>query len=206
MNLKNPNIRYLKMLYACVALLAVAAVIAVAACGISSNGNTEDSGHSRAVEVTYETGHGHEAVEEANVHEGGHHDATLRLDPDTEVGELLEITLEAVEGRPWRFKPSVVEVPVGHRVKLTLVNDGLFEHDVEVVGVPTEDIEVVDTAERHERLGGGHHEEGVVAAHAEPGTTATVIFTATEAGEYELTCTIPGHKEAGMVGKLVVTE
>ena len=206
-NLKIRNSKYPKTVYyACVARLAVAAVIAVAACGISSNGNTEDSGHSGAVEVTYETGHGHDPVEEANVHEGGHHDATVRLDHDVEAGALLEITLDAVEGRPWRFEPSVVEVPVGHRVKLTLVNDGLVEHDVEIVGVPANDIEVVGAAEGHERLGGGHHEEDVVAAHAEPGTPATVIFTVTEAGEYEFACTIPGHKEAGMVGKLVVLE
>lgn len=61
-------------------------------------------------------------------------------------------------------------------------------------------------AEGHERLGGGHHDDGVIAAHAEPGTTATVLFTPTEAGVFEFACTIPGHKEAGMVGKLVVTE
>ena len=91
-------------------------------------------------------------------------------------------------------------------MKFTLVNDGLVEHDVEFVGVPTEDIEVLGSAEGHERLGGGHHDEGVVAAHADPGTTATVIFTASEAGEYDFACTIPGHKEAGMVGRLVVTE
>ena len=95
---------------------------------------------------------------------------------------------------------------MGHRVKLTLVNDGRVEHDVEVAGVPTEDIEVVGAAERHERLGGGHHDDGVIAAHAEPGTTATVLFTPTEVGVFEFACTIPGHKEAGMVGKLVVTE
>ena len=82
----------------------------------------------------------------------------------------------------------------------------MFGITLGAVGVPTEDIEVVGAAERHERLGGGHHLEGVVAAHAEPGTTATVFFTATEVGEYNFACTIPGHKEAGMVDKLLVTE
>ncbi|MCH7860368.1 MAG: multicopper oxidase domain-containing protein, partial [Proteobacteria bacterium] len=54
--------------------------------------------------------------------------------------------------------------------------------------------------------GDGNHQADVVAAHAMPGTTASVIFTATEPGEYEFFCTIPGHKEAGMVGRLIVTD
>ena len=56
-----------------------------------------------------------------------------------------------------------------------------------------------------DRLGGGGHEADVVAAHAIAGTNASVIFTPTEAGVYEFACTLPGHKEAGMVGKLIVT-
>ena len=78
---------------------------------------------------------------------------------------------------------------------LTLVNDGRAVHDVEVAGVPAEEIEVV-SGETHAAAGGRQHDEAVVAAHASPGTTATVLFTPTEAGEYEFACTIPGHKEA----------
>ena len=50
----------------------------------------------------------------------------------------------------------------------------------------------------------GHHGEGVVAAHAMPGMSASVMFTPTQIGEYEFYCTIPGHREAGMVGRLIV--
>ena len=155
------------------------------------------------MELTLETSHGHELGEEPHGNLDSHHDAAVAHERDAEEGGAFEITLDAEE---WRFKPSVIEVPVGHRVKLTLVNDGIVEHDVEVVEVPADNIEVGGVIEQHERLGSGHHDEGVVAAHAEPGTTATVIFTATEVGEYEFACTIPGHKEAGMVGTLVVTE
>jgi len=200
-NLKIRKHPYSKMLYTGVALLAITAVIAVAAYGTLWNGEAEDHGHASALELTHETGDGHGLAEEAHGHVGGHREAAGS--GEREGGQVLEITLDAEE---WRFEPAVVEIPVGRRVKLTLVNDGMVEHDVEIAGVPAEDIEVMDGVERHERLGGGLHHEGVVAAHAEPGTTATVIFTATEAGEYDFACTIPGHKEAGMVGKLVVTE
>lgn len=132
--LKSGNNRYPKILSAGIALLAVGAVIAVAAYGTLWKSDTEDSGHASAVEVTHGTGHGLELAEEANEHDGVHHDAAVTNEHETEAGALFEITLDVVEGRSWRFEPSVVEVPVGHRVKLTLVNDGRVEHDVELVG------------------------------------------------------------------------
>ena len=202
-NLKNRNRKYPRILYAGVALLAIAAVVALAAYGTLWKGEAEDGGHASAVELTHENGHGNEQAEERHGRVDGHHDPAVTHEREAEEDEVFEITLDAEE---WRFTPSAVEVPVGHRVELTLVNEGLIEHDVEVVGLPAEDIEVGGAVERHEGLGGGHHDDDVVAAHAEPGTTATVIFTATEVGEYKFACTIPGHKEAGMVGTLVVTE
>ena len=45
----------------------------------------------------------------------------------------------------------------------------------------------------------------MVATHAMPGTESSVLFTATKAASFEFAPTIPGHKESGMVGPLVVT-
>ena len=202
-NLKNCTSKYPRILYTGVAVLTIAAVIAVAVYGTFWKGGADDGGHASAVELTDKTAHGHELAKETDGHDGGHHDAAVSPEPEAAEGPVFEVTLDAEE---WLFEPAVLEVPVGHLVELSLVNNGIVEHDVEVVGVPVEDIKVVGAGEGHERLGGGHHDEGVIAAHAEPGTTATVVFTAIEVGEYEFACTIPGHKEAGMVGKLVVTE
>ena len=202
-NLKNRTRKYPGNLYTGVALLTIAAVIAVAVYGTLWKGGADDGGHASAVELTDEPGHGHELAKVTPRHDGGHHDAALTHEREAAEGRVFAITLDAEE---WLFEPAVLEVPVGHRVELSLVNHGMVEHDVEVIGVPVEDIEVIGAVEGHERLGGGHHDEGVIAAHADPGTTATVVFTVTKVGEYEFACTIPGHKEAGMVGKLVVTE
>jgi uncharacterized cupredoxin-like copper-binding protein len=205
MSSEERHIRSRKFWFAASALLAVTVALAAVGYSAIASGDTERIADTDAAEMTHEVGVGHEAIGAVDDHDGDHATASMTHEGDADLGEFVEITLNAVEGRPWRFEPGTIEVPVGHRVKLTLVNDGRAEHDVEIAGVPA-NVESADGAADHDRLGGGHHDDGVVAAHAEPGTTATVMFTPTAVGEYEFTCTIPGHKEAGMVGKLVVTD
>ena len=195
-----------KFVFAFATLLTIVAIIALG-CGTTDTAETEHATDSQAVETVHEESDGHDNDVQLHEENASNHDVESMHEGvhEAEEGDFLEITLNAVEGRPWHFEPSILEFAVGQRVKLTLVNDGFVEHDVEIAGVPAEDIEILGSAENHERLGGGHHLEGVVAAHAEPGTTTTVLFTPTQTGEYEFECTIPGHREAGMVGMVIVT-
>ena len=152
---------------------------------------------------------GHDGAEAA-IHEDDHdngHDADVVLhdDHDAVDGDIVEITLKAVEGGHWGFDPDVIEVRLGQRVRLTLLNDGNAEHDVEIAGLLADHIQFEGGGAGHEAPGGGHHDAELVAAHAMPGTTASVMFTPLEAGEFEFVCTLPGHKEAGMAGKIIVT-
>jgi uncharacterized cupredoxin-like copper-binding protein len=41
-------------------------------------------------------------------------------------------------------------------------------------------------------------------AHVKPGAKGEIVWQFTKAGEYQFACLIPGHYEAGMVGKVVV--
>ena len=47
-------------------------------------------------------------------------------------------------------------------------------------------------------------EEPVMHAAVEPSQESTIEFKATQAGTYTFNCSVAGHKEAGMVGKLIV--
>ena len=192
-----------------VALMGLVAVLALA-CGTAGTGDNggDLDGSVGVVELINDEGVGHDdaahdeaAIEDVKVEiaavihdEGVGHDDLTRIDD----GEFFEVIVNVVEGRTLRYEPSIIAVPVGRRIKLTLVNDGRIEHDLEITGVSPDRVELagMNTARGH---------EGVVAAHAMPATTATVLFTPTVAGEYGFACTIPGHKEAGMVGTLVVT-
>lgn len=179
------------------------AVVLLAACGGTESEVAKVDGvntdtHEIASAVAIDDGHaddGHDTAEAA-VYDDDH---------DAGKSDILGITLGVVEGSSWGFDPSVIEVPVGQRVRLTLINDGRAEHDVEITGLLADHLEI-EGGLQHDRLAGGHHEADLVAAHAMPGTKASVLFTPTIAAVYEFACTLPGHKEAGMVGKIVVTQ
>ena len=142
--------------------------------------------------------------EEGDGHEDGElppHDAH-----EGEEGDLMEITLNVVEGRQWGFAPNLIEIPTGQRVRLTLIDDGRAEHDVEIAELIAKIVSTAGGVVLHANMAGGHPDERAAVAHAMSGTTASVTFTPAKAVEDEFVCTIPGHKEAGMVGKLIVTQ
>ncbi len=195
------------------AFLSLVAIVAIG-CGSTEVSGLKDGVVANVIEVTQ----AEDSALAANTSEDGHdeavaaHDDADGHDDDMEVhddaldagdGNVFEITLNVVEGRHWGFDPEVIEVSVGQRVSLTLVNGGNAEHDVEVAGLLAEHIEIAGSMAHSDSAGG--HDADVVAAHAMAGTISSVTFTPTKAGEYEFACTLPGHKEAGMVGKLIVT-
>jgi uncharacterized cupredoxin-like copper-binding protein len=114
--------------------------------------------------------------------------------------EPLELVIEAHD---FGFTPAVIEATVGQPVRLTLNNVGLLEHDWSVRHMPVTDVR------EHSAQSAGHaaHMRGddpdlhVAAMMGEQGV---VEFTPTEPGEYEIVCTVAGHEEAGMVGRLIV--
>jgi uncharacterized cupredoxin-like copper-binding protein len=107
-----------------------------------------------------------------------------------------------VEAQDLAFSPMALEVTAGDRVKLTLQNHGALEHDFSIMEFPMEG--------GAEETGGMDHamgedsEEPELHVAAGPGQSATLDFTPSKPGTYEFWCTVPGHKEAGMRGTLVV--
>jgi uncharacterized cupredoxin-like copper-binding protein len=76
------------------------------------------------------------------------------------------------------FEPKEISIPANTDVTFTLPNDGAAAHDFSI------------------------DELGIQVA-LPPGETQTVVVNAPP-GSYEYYCNVPGHKEAGMVGTLVV--
>lgn len=93
-----------------------------------------------------------------------------------------EVKVVSVSGDEFSFSPSTITAEEGQKVKINFTNEGKVAHDLKIPSL------------------------GVGTSVIEAGATESFTFTAKESGTYpmEFECTVPGHAEQGMVGKIVV--
>lgn len=104
-----------------------------------------------------------------------------------------------------QFDRPEVRVKAGQKVRLTLINQTPYTlHDFTIdKSMPVRSVRMV----KHPvDVDMGHAYEYAVMVDATPNGTSIVEFIPTQPGEYEFYCSIPGHREAGMVGKLIVEQ
>ena len=98
-----------------------------------------------------------------------------------------------------RFVPGTLTIQKGETVRLRVANRGAVLHEL-VIGTPTE---LAEHAEMMRKFPGMEHDAPHM-AHVKPGRSGDIVWQFTQAGEFQFACLIPGHFEAGMVGKVVV--
>lgn len=116
--------------------------------------------------------------------------------------EPVDVTLTTTD---IAYDKNRIEVVAGRPVSLTLHNTGALEHDFSIVEMPHTG-EVASTEMDDEMAGHDMSNMPEMDIHVAAPTdqSNTIEFTPTTPGEYEYYCTVAGHKEAGMVGMLVV--
>jgi uncharacterized cupredoxin-like copper-binding protein len=101
-----------------------------------------------------------------------------------------------------RFDPDTLTAPAGREVTLAFSTESGLEHDFVVEGAAG-----VGTGEAGET-----HEDGdqvaadLHVAHADAGQSSEAAFRIDEPGTYTVYCSVPGHREGGMVATLTVEE
>lgn len=101
-----------------------------------------------------------------------------------------------------KFSPAEFTIASREEVTLALENRDAFEHDLQVDGL---DVEVIAGGTIRPEHDAGHGSTaGVLAVHTAGNETDSITFRASTPGSYEFYCTIPGHKDSGMVGTLTV--
>jgi uncharacterized cupredoxin-like copper-binding protein len=98
-----------------------------------------------------------------------------------------------------RFTPADITVKLGETVKLVATNKGKVLHEL-VLGTSDE---LKKHAEMMKQFPGMEHDEPHM-AHVKAGKSGQIVWQFTQAGEFQFACLIPGHFEAGMVGKVTV--
>jgi uncharacterized cupredoxin-like copper-binding protein len=108
-------------------------------------------------------------------------------------------TIRVVMSDAMRFTPADITVKRGETVKLVATNKGQVLHEM-VLGTSDE---LKKHAEMMKKFPGMEHDEPHM-AHVKPGKSGEIVWQFTTAGEFQFACLIPGHFEAGMVGKVTV--
>lgn len=99
-----------------------------------------------------------------------------------------------------RFTPERLRVREGETVRIAVRNRGQVMHEF-VLGT---EAELREHAEMMRRFPDMEHDEPWM-AHVDPGKTGTLVWTFNRAGTFDFGCLLPGHYEAGMVGRVEVT-
>ena len=100
-----------------------------------------------------------------------------------------------------RFAPDSLSFRRGETVRLHVTNTGKLEHEF-VLGTQAE---IDEHAEMMRRMPGMVHADAS-SARVKPGQSADIVWQFSRTGQFLYACLIPGHREAGMTGRVTVTE
>lgn len=107
----------------------------------------------------------------------------------TGAGGTLEIEMIDID-----YSQDQIDATAGEELTIDFENTGALEHTFTITEI---DADV---------SGDFQTDEYDIDVVLNAGESATLSFTPNEAGTYEFWCTVAGHREAGMVGTLTVTE
>jgi plastocyanin len=112
----------------------------------------------------------------------------------------MEITLDLTD---FAYSPAAITIPAGQPVVLTIQNGGLVEHDFVIETIDAKTVLLQDSgSEAHQAHGEASSFD--VHASAQVGDTTIVELTVSEPGTYQFFCSVEDHKNAGMIGELIV--
>lgn len=145
----------------------------------------------------------------AGVHGGHVHDANGQAASTTQhaatpvgqPGDPASVTrsIEVIMDDTMRFTPSQIRVSAGETVRFVVKNAGKLRHEM-VIG-SMEDLKA-HAAEMQKAPEMQHAEPNMITL--EPGKRGDLVWKFDQVGIVDFACLIPGHLEAGMVGKVKV--
>jgi uncharacterized cupredoxin-like copper-binding protein len=112
--------------------------------------------------------------------------------------QVIQVIMREGDGK-MMFVPDRLEIRKGDQVRFMIRNDGLLDH--EFVLATTE--ENAKHAEEMKKNPDMEHDDPN-ARRVVSKRSSEIIWRFTKAGQFEFGCLIPGHREAGMTGIIIV--
>ena len=131
-------------------------------------------------------------------HEGEHFAAGVPGDPKKPF-RTVEITMHEESQDHMSYTPASLEVRRGEQVKFVIKNAGAFVHEF-VLGDEKGNLKHAALMRKFPDM---EHDDPN-GKTVQPQGAAEILWRFTRKGTFEFACLIPGHREAGMLGKVTV--
>jgi uncharacterized cupredoxin-like copper-binding protein len=126
---------------------------------------------------------------------GGQESAAGRPGDPAKVDRTIDVGMDDT----MRYNPDRIDVKAGETVRFFIKNNGKADHEM-VIGTLDE---LKEHAEMMRKMPNMQHAEPNMIRLA-PGQRGGIVWQFDKAGTVNFACLMPGHMEAGMVGKVAV--
>lgn len=130
-------------------------------------------------------------------HEGEHFSAGVPGDPK-KPARTIEVTMKEEYGT-MEFVPNRIEVKRNEQIRFVLKNAGAEPHEF-VLASTKDNLKHAALMRKYPDM---EHDDPN-AKTLQPNAQAEILWRFTKRGEFEFSCLIPGHRESGMLGHVVV--
>jgi uncharacterized cupredoxin-like copper-binding protein len=97
------------------------------------------------------------------------------------------------------YEPASLQIKRGEQIKFVITNDGELPHEF-VLASTADNHKHAELMKKYPDM---EHDDPN-GKTVEPKKTAEIVWRFSKRGEFEFACLIPGHREAGMTGKIIV--
>jgi uncharacterized cupredoxin-like copper-binding protein len=111
---------------------------------------------------------------------------------------VVQVVMREQDGK-MLFIPDRIRIRKGEQIRFQLRNNGEVDHEF-VVGTLEENLKHMKEMEKNPDM---EHDDPN-AKRLKPKTTGEIVWQFTKAGTFDFSCLIPGHRQAGMFGTIVV--
>ena len=131
-------------------------------------------------------------------HDAGHEAAYGRPGDASKQARQIVVRMTEADGK-MLFEPARIEIAKGEQIRFRLENVGVLDHEF-LLGTPQE---IEEHAEMMKSMPDMKHDDPN-GKQVAPKASGDLLWHFTKAGEFDFACLIPGHREAGMTGKIIV--
>ena len=134
----------------------------------------------------------------ASAHEAHSHYSAGQPGDPKKPARIVKVTM-IEQGKKMLFEPAVIEVRRGEQIRFVLTNGGDYDHEF-ILATQKENRKHAEEMKKFPEM---EHDDPN-AKRLSPFNSVDILWKFTKSGEFEYACLIPGHLEAGMLGKVIV--